>query len=409
MKHMKTRTKIFFAICILLCAGSLALLVFDDEPAGEADDQPTSTAGVTNQQPISTSNKEELNAYSNGIISLSFRYPNNWQIVNDEVVGESEYWVHLRRDGGELSFNVDVNYPYQGSRFVLPGDKQTEYAKVITDSGIRIWRPKHENIASTTQLQSLRRQPEAESVSNNYWTAFGYIFPELNQTNSAGDTFDGGTGRLKYGSSTLSITGAVEGASESGMMNIVDEMDSIVSTVTFEEVTASSVASIDNTITEYWKTYSDEEYDFSIQYPSAYNDLSATTNNDFLKGLYADSSEVVLTDGGYNKYPQLSIRIYELTGYEYDTGYGTSYRYDAEERNCIVDGERQTTNEEFDITTDDWGGCRIGTGDAGYSSSGYFIPHEERGVVIQITQRSYYGTRRPLNFDTLVKTLELNS
>lgn len=349
------------------------------------------------------------NLYTNNEAGLSFEYPADWEVVSDGAVNQDHYQIRLKREGGEIIFSVDVNHPAVGG-FTLSEESQSKYQKLMSQNGTAIWRPANRALVSTTTLQRLSGQPVPKEQTYGDSRAFKFIFPSLNQINNVGETFDGGSSRLQKGSSTLAIIGGVQ-TSGGLMKKALNEMDQIVRSLSFQESSRTTFATTTQSAdTTDWQMYSDEEYNFSLAYPDSYHEFSreSVVGDEAMLHLVSTSSETALTSSGYNQYPKLDVRVFPLEEYEYNALYGSRHYYDPDQDRCVVvtNGEENTTS--FDISTDDWRGCRVATGDAGYSSSGYFIPHEEQQVIIEVTETSYHGTSRSLNFKLLVKTLELD-
>lgn len=381
--------KLVFSILLLtVLAGGIVLMAISNSPAGP-------------------------DTYTNSDIGLRLAYPAAWDVVSETALSADRYWVHLQRDGGELGFEITLDYP--NSRvggFTLPDERQTQYKKLAFQDGTPVWRPRNVVIASTTDLRKLPGQPSAQAAAaSEDRHAFGFIFPNLNQTNNIGETFDGGNFRIQKGSSTLAVTGGIRIASSSQLAEVAKEIDEIISSASFKEGSRSSVATTTQSVdTTDWQTYSNPEYDFSLQYPKSYHEFSSefVVGDEAVMHATASSSGAVLTPGGYNRYPQLDIKVLPMNEYEYNALYGTVYRYDASQDHCVAVTDGEVSTSSFDISAGSWGGCGIGTGDAGAVENGYFIPRSEDGLIIEITESSYYGTRRPLDFDTLIRTLKFN-
>lgn len=356
------------------------------------------------------SQKNKPKEYANKEIGISFKLPSqNWNVV-DKVIESSEsergghYWINVKNRSSEISFDIRKTGKVGG--FVLSTSTKSKLHKATSTDNIHIWRPKESIIKDKKELTRMYRQPKDEEVTFKDKRAFNFIFPEFNQKNNVGDLFDGGSGRFVNNPFSVAISGGID--LSSNVKSQLDDIDYIIKSLSFEKPEKNSFSvSTSTPIKDPWQTYRNDKYQFSLQYPSDYNSfVEIGKTEDQLMEIEAISEKSVLINGGYNHYPKISVSLSPINSYEFETFYNLSYYYDAEKDQCykVENGVKETY--PFSISKKDWDACRVGTGDAGWSVEGYSIPLEEKEIVVTISNSSYYGSRRPLPFKTIVKSLE---
>lgn len=359
---------------------------------------------------INYSNNTQPSQYFNEDIGISFNLPSeSWEVtekVFESTTEESSghYWINAKRKGVEISFDIRKTTRVGG--FVLSSSTQSLFKKATSTDNIDIWRPNKEVIKNKKELVRLRRQPQEEMISGDSKRAFRFIFPEFNQTNNVGDKFDGGSGRFVNEPFSISIIGGVDISSTRSMNSLLEDIDFIINSLSFSKPKISNFY-ISTSTDKGWNKYSNEDYGFLIRYPSDYNqfvNVGATENQ--LMEVEATSTKKVLINGGYNHYPTLSVSVYPIDSYEYETMYGLSYHYDPQNNTCYKMENGVRENYSFSISTEKWSGCKVGTGDAGWLSEGYAIPLKDKDLVVEIIKSSYYGSSRPPLFETIVKSLK---
>jgi hypothetical protein len=148
-----------------------------------------------------------------------------------------------------------------------------------------------------------------------------------------------------------------------------------------------------------WKTYRNNDYGFTFKYPKDYEDFKDGTA----------ISKVVVNE---NTYPTIHFQIFPLNTYKFsDIPGGFEMTYNPKTKECLW-GNRGSNDKSADKNKYTIAGnpaCKIGTGDAGFSASGYAIPDEKNNRIIEINFISRDGQYRELNENLLISTFQFIS
>lgn len=148
-----------------------------------------------------------------------------------------------------------------------------------------------------------------------------------------------------------------------------------------------------------WKTYKDNTYGFSFDYPSDYEDFKNGTA----------ISNVVVND---NTYPVINVRTSPLDTYEFiDRSGGDRMTYNSATKECSwgyeVSDTKNPSKEKYYVAGHP--ACKVSTGDAGTGVFGYGIPDEKNNRMIQILFMTEDGRHRELDTDYIMNSFKFIS